>query len=122
MKENKQKLEKEVEALDGNIKHNEESYKKIEELIKKYNVHYGKIDFMLDEKENKFYKVINFNKDEVLDEIKFGMKYRFNFENKNSLIGEFIIFNKFDKTLLLVVKDDKAKIYTLNLDEIYDIK
>ena len=36
LKENKQKLEKEVEALDGNIKHNEESYKKIEELIKKY--------------------------------------------------------------------------------------
>lgn len=92
------------------------------ELIEKYNVHYGKIDFMLDEKENKFYKVTNFNKNEVLDEIKFGMKYRFNFENKNSLIGEFIIFNKFDKTLLLVVKDDKAKIYTLNLDEIYDIK
>lgn len=92
------------------------------ELIKKYNIHYGKIDFMLDEKENKFYKVTNFNKNEILDEIKFGMKYRFNFENKNSLIGEFIIFNKFDKTLLLVVKDDKEKFYQLNLDEIYDIK
>lgn len=92
------------------------------ELIKKYNVHYGKIDFMLDEKENKFYKVINFNKDEILDEIKFRMEYCFDLENKDSLIGEFIVFNKFDKTLLLIVKDDKAKIHTLNLDEIYDIK
>lgn len=77
---------------------------------------------MLDEKENKFYKITNFNKNEILDEIKFGMKYRFNLENKNNLIGKFIVFNKFDKTLLLIVKDDKAKIHTLNLDEIYDIK
>lgn len=92
------------------------------ELIKKYNIHYGKIDFMLDEKENKFYKVFNFNKDEILDEIKFKMEYCFDLENKDSLIAEFIVFNKFDKTLLLIVKDDKTKIHTLNLDEIYDIK
>lgn len=92
------------------------------ELIKKYNVHYGKIDFMLDEKENKFYKVINFNKDEVLDEIKFGTKYKFDFGNENSLIGELMIVNKMNKTLLLIVKDDEEKIHNLNLDEIYDIK
>lgn len=92
------------------------------ELIKKYNVHYGKIDFMLDEKENKFYKVINFNKDEVLDEIKFGTKYKFDFGNENSLIGELMIVNKINKTLLLIVKDDEEKIHNFNLDEIYDIK
>lgn len=92
------------------------------ELIKKYNIHYGKIDFMLDEKENKFYKVINFNKDEILDEIKIGVKYKFDFENKNSLIGELMIVNKMNKTLLLIVKDDEEKIHNLNLDEIYDIK
>ena len=92
------------------------------ELIKKYNVHYGKIDFMLDEKENKFYKVINFNKDEVLDEIKFGTKYKFDFGNENSLIGELMIVNKMNKTLLLIVKDNKEKIHNINLDEIYDIK
>lgn len=92
------------------------------ELIKKYNVHYGKIDFMLDEKENKFYKVINFNKDEVLDEIKFGTKYKFDFGNENSLIGELMIVNKMNKTLLLIVKDDEEKIHNINLDEIYDIK
>lgn len=92
------------------------------ELIKEYNVHYGKIDFMLDEKENKFYKVINFNKDEVLDEIKFGTKYKFDFGNENSLIGELMIVNKMNKTLLLIVKDDEEKIHNLNLDEIYDIK
>ena len=63
------------------------------ELIKKYNIHYGKIDFMLDEKENKFYKVTNFNKNEFLDEIKIGTKYRFDFENENSLIGELMIVN-----------------------------
>lgn len=92
------------------------------ELIKKYNIHYGKIDSMLDEKENKFYKVTNFNKNEILDEIKVGTKYRFDFENKNSLIGELIIVNKMNKTLLLIVKDDEEKIHNLNLDEIYDIK
>lgn len=92
------------------------------ELIEKYNVHYGKIDFMLDEKENKFYKLINFNKDEVLDEIKFGTKYKFDFGNENSLIGELMIVNKMNKTLLLIVKDDEEKIHNLNLDEIYDIK
>ena len=72
------------------------------ELIEKYNVHYGKIDFMLDEKENKFYKLINFNKDEILDEIKFGIEYRF---------GQ-----------TLFIKDDKEKFYELNLNEIHDIK
>lgn len=92
------------------------------ELIKKYNIHYGKIDFILDEKENKFYKVINFNKDEILDEIKIGIKYKFDFENKNSLIGELMIVNKMNKTLLLIVKDDKEKIHNISLDEIYDIK
>ena len=92
------------------------------ELIEKYNVHYGKIDFMLDEKENKFYKVINFNKDEVLDEIKFGTKYKFDFGNENSLIGELMIVNKMNKTLLLIVKDDEEKNHNINLDEIYDIK
>ena len=92
------------------------------ELIEKYNVHYGKIDFMLDEKENKFYKVTNFNKNEFLDEIKIGTKYRFDFENENSLIGELMIVNKMNKTLLLIVKDDEEKIHNLNLDEIYDIK
>ena len=92
------------------------------ELIEKYNVHYGKIDFMLDEKENKFYKLINFNKDEILDEIKFGIEYRFDFENENSLIGELIIVNKMNQTLLLIVKDDESKIHNLNLSEIYDIK
>ena len=96
------------------------NYKK--ELIKKYNIHYGKIDFMLNEKENKFYKVTNFNKDEILEEIKVGTKYRFDFENKNSLIGELMIVNKMNKTLLLIVKDDKAKIHNINLDEISDIK
>ena len=92
------------------------------ELIEKYNVHYGKIDFMLDEKENKFYKLINFNKDEILDEIKFGTKYKFEFGNENSLIGELMIVNKMNKTLLLIVKDDEEKIHNINLDEIYDIK
>lgn len=92
------------------------------ELIKKYNVHYGKIDFMLDEKENKFYKVTNFNKNEFLDEIKIGTKYKFDFENENSLIGELMIVNKMNKTLLLIVKDDEEKIHNINLDEIYDIK
>ena len=92
------------------------------ELIKKYNIHYGKIDFMLDEKENKFYKVTNFNKNEFLDEIKIGTKYRFDFDNKNSLIGELMIVNKMNKTLLLIVKDDESKIHNLNLSEIYDIK
>ena len=92
------------------------------ELIEKYNVHYGKIDFMLDEKENKFYKLINFNKDEILDEIKFGTKYKFDFGNENSLIGELMIVNKMNKTLLLIVKDDEEKIHNINLDEIYDIK
>lgn len=92
------------------------------ELIKKYNIHYGKIDFMLDEKENKFYKVTNFNKNEFLDEIKIGTKYRFDFENENSLIGELMIVNKMNKTLLLIVKDDEEKIHNINLDEISDIK
>lgn len=92
------------------------------ELIEKYNVHYGKIDFMLDEKENKFYKLINFNKDEILDEIKFGIEYRFDFENENSLIGELMIVNKMNKTLLLIVKDDEEKIHNINLDDICDIK
>lgn len=92
------------------------------ELIKKYNIHYGKIDFMLDEKENKFYKVTNFNKNEFLDEIKIGTKYRFDFENENSLIGELMIVNKMNKTLLLIVKDDEEKIHNINLDEICDIK
>lgn len=92
------------------------------ELIKKYNIHYGKIDFMLDEKENKFYKVTNFNKNEFLDEIKIGTKYRFDFENENSLIGELMIVNKMNKTLLLIVKDDEEKIHNINLDDIYDIK
>lgn len=92
------------------------------ELIKKYNIHYGKIDFMLDEKENKFYKVTNFNKNEFLDEIKIGTKYKFDFENENSLIGELMIVNKMNKTLLLIVKDDEEKIHNINLDEIYDIK
>lgn len=90
------------------------------ELIEKYNVHYGKIDFMLDEKENKFYKLINFNKDEILDEIKFGIEYRFDLENNDSFIGEFIVFNKFGQTLF--IKDDKEKFYELNLNEIHDIK
>ena len=36
LKENKQKLEKELEILNSNIKHNEESYKKAETLINKY--------------------------------------------------------------------------------------
>ena len=92
------------------------------ELIKKYNIHYGKIDFMLNEKENKFYKVTNFNKNEILDEIKIGTKYRFDFENENSLIGELMIVNKMNKTLLLIVKDDKEKIHNINLDDICDIK
>jgi hypothetical protein len=92
------------------------------ELIKKYNIHYGKIDFMLDEKENKFYKVTNFNKNEFLDEIKIGVKYKFDFGNENSLIGELMIVNKMNKTLLLIVKDDEEKIHNINLDEIYDIK
>ena len=35
LKENRQKLEKEVETLNGNLKHSEESYKKAEALIKK---------------------------------------------------------------------------------------
>lgn len=95
-------------------------YKK--ELIKKYNIHYGKIDFMLDEKENKFYKVTNFNKNQILDEIKIGTKYKFYFGNENSLLGELMIVNKMNKTLLLIVKDDKAKIHNINLDKIYDIK
>jgi len=90
------------------------------ELIKKYNIHYGKIDFMLDEKENKFYKVFNFNKDEILDEIKMWKEYRFDLENGDNLIGEFIVFNKFGQTLF--IKDDKEKIYGLNLNEIHDIK
>lgn len=92
------------------------------ELIKKYNIHYGKIDFMLDEKENKFYKVTNFNKNEILDEIKIGTKYRFDFDNENSLIGELMIVNKMNKTLLLIVKDNKEKIHNINLDDICDIK
>lgn len=92
------------------------------ELIKKYNIHYGKIDFMLDEKENKFYKVTNFNKNEILEEIKIGTKYKFDFGNENSLIGELMIVNKMNKTLLLIVKDDEEKIHNINLDEIYDIK
>lgn len=92
------------------------------ELIEKYNVHYGKIDFMLDEKENKFYKVTNFNKNEILDEIKIGTKYKFDFGNENSLIGELMIVNKMNKTLLLIVKDDEEKIHNINLDEISDIK
>lgn len=92
------------------------------ELIEKYNVHYGKIDFMLDEKENKFYKVTNFNKNEFLDEIKIGTKYRFDFENENSLIGKLMIVNKMNKTLLLIVKDDEEKIHNINLDDICDIK
>ena len=90
------------------------------ELIEKYNVHYGKIDFMLDEKENKFYKLINFNKDEILDEIKFGIEYRFDLENNDSFIGEFIVFNKFGQTLF--IKDNKEKFYELNLNKIHDIK
>lgn len=92
------------------------------ELIEKYNVHYGKIDFLLDEKENKFYKVTNFNKNEFLDEIKIGTKYRFDFENENSLIGELMIVNKMNKTLLLIVKDDEEKIHNINLNKIHDIK
>lgn len=92
------------------------------ELIKKYNVHYGKIDFMLDEKEIKFYKITNFNKNEILDEIKIGTKYKFDFENENSLVGELMIVNKMNKTLLLIVKDNKEKIHNINLNEIYDIK
>ena len=92
------------------------------ELIEKYNIHYGKIDFMLDEKEIKFYKVTNFNKNEILDEIKIGVKYKFDFGNENSLIGELMIVNKMNKTLLLIVKDDEEKIHNINLDEIYDIK
>ena len=92
------------------------------ELIKKYNIHYGKIDFMLNEKENKFYKVTNFNKNEILDEIKIGTKYMFDFDNENSLIGELMIVNKMNKTLLLIVKDDKEKIHNINLDDICDIK
>lgn len=92
------------------------------ELIEKYNVHYGKIDFMLDEKENKFYKVTNFNKNEFLDEIKIGTKYRFDFGNENSLIGELMIVNKMNKTLLLIVKDDEEKTHNINLDDICDIK
>ena len=92
------------------------------ELIKKYNIHYGKIDFMLNEKENKFYKITNFNKNEILEEIKIGTKYKFDFVNENSLIGELMIVNKMNKTLLLIVKDDEEKIHNINLDEIYDIK
>lgn len=92
------------------------------ELIKKYNIHYGKIDFMLDEKENKFYKVTNFNKNEFLDEIKIGTKYSFDFGNENSLIGELMIVNKMNKTLLLIIKDDEEKIHNINLDDICDIK
>ena len=92
------------------------------ELIKKYNVHYGKIDFMLDEKEIKFYKITNFNKNEILDEIKIGTKYKFDFESENSLVGELMIVNKLNKTLLLIVKDNEEKIHNINLNEIYDIK
>lgn len=33
-----------------------------------------------------------------------------------------MIVNKMNKTLLLIVKDDKAKIHNINLDKIYDIK
>ena len=36
LKENKQKLEKEVEALNSSIKHNEDTYKKTEALVNKY--------------------------------------------------------------------------------------
>lgn len=36
LKENKQKLEKEVEALNSNIKHSEDTYKKTEALVNKY--------------------------------------------------------------------------------------
>ena len=36
LKENRQKLEKEVETLNGNLKHSEESYKNSDALIKKY--------------------------------------------------------------------------------------
>ena len=36
LKENKQKLEKEVEILDENIKQGNDSYKKVEALINKY--------------------------------------------------------------------------------------
>ena len=36
LKENKQKLEKEVDALNGNIKHSEDTYKKTEALVNKY--------------------------------------------------------------------------------------
>ncbi len=36
LKENKQNLEKEVEILNSNIKHNEEIYKKTEALVNKY--------------------------------------------------------------------------------------
>ena len=90
------------------------------ELIEKYNIHYGKIDFMLDEKEIKFYKVTNFNKNEILDEIKIGTKYRFDLANNDSFIGKFIVFNKFGQTLF--IKDDKEKFCELNLNEIHDIK
>ena len=36
LKENKQKLEKEVEAVNNSIKHSEETYKKTEALVNKY--------------------------------------------------------------------------------------
>ena len=35
-KENKQKLEKEVEAINNSIKHSEDTYKKTEALVNKY--------------------------------------------------------------------------------------
>ena len=36
LKENKQKLEKEVEAINNSIKHSEDTYKKTEALVNKY--------------------------------------------------------------------------------------
>jgi putative stage III sporulation protein AG len=36
LKENRQTLEKEVEVLNGRVKHSEESYKKVEALVNKY--------------------------------------------------------------------------------------
>ena len=36
LKENKQKLEKKVEAINNNIKHSEDTYKKTEALVNKY--------------------------------------------------------------------------------------
>ncbi|WP_314292464.1 serine/threonine protein phosphatase [Leptotrichia massiliensis] len=36
LKENKQKLEKEVEAVNNSIKHSEDTYKKTEALVNKY--------------------------------------------------------------------------------------